>query len=104
MPVFHRDERAGQPRRDLAAEWLITPEHVAHHAAPAGEVDHVGLQADQATRRDGAFETDAVWVMLHVRDLRFAARKILHDVAEAFAGISAQSVSNGSRVRPANPS
>ena len=75
-----------QPRHDLAAERLVALEHVAHHAAPAGEVDQVGLEPDQAARRDGAFEADAVRMVLHVGDLGLAASQILHHVAETFVG------------------
>jgi hypothetical protein len=83
---FHGDEGAAEAGEDFADHGAVFLEHVAHDAAAAGEVDHVGFEPDQAAGGDDSFEVNTVRQVVHVGDLGFASGEHLHHVAETFAG------------------
>ncbi len=60
MPRFHRDEHAVAAARDLALVRAVFLEEMAGDAVALGDVDEIGLEADQAARRDDGLDQDAV--------------------------------------------
>ena len=59
-------------------------EQVAHHAHALRRVDEVCFKTDQAAHRHEGFHGNLVADVIHVRDLRFATGKILHDRPQIF--------------------
>ena len=54
-----------------------------HHAAAARDVDQIGFEPDEPSRRRHGFDGGAEGVLVHGGDLRLAVGQKLHDDAKA---------------------
>src|SRR5207249_1018523 len=98
--VFHADQRAVLPRRNLAAVGPVFVEEMAHHAEPARGVHEIGLETDQAAHGDERLDGHlrAVMVMWVISAFRKARFSMIGPMCSC--GISRKSFSMGSSRLP----
>src|SRR5438552_15980331 len=82
--IFHRHHHSTTASSDFTFERRVFPKEIAHQSFAAGQVDEIGLEADQAARGDDRFNRNARRVMIHSENLAFAIGNRLQNVTEIF--------------------
>src|SRR3954454_22279760 len=70
--IFHRHHYSATASANLAFEGRVFAKEMTHHPFAAGQVDEIGLEADQAPRGDDCFNRNARSVMIRAENLAFA--------------------------------